>query len=392
MQNDGIKKLVETRYGKNIAFSNECEELSVHIKKSIQAIISPQTLRRLLGFIDDDVQPSKRTLHYISMYCGFQNYQELVKNLSNKTETTVSEKDDLSLIKQFYNIELSDNIIDINYHRACSNIAKIILKNPSLFEELAGYLSKNPVSQIYFFERFPFISGLCNGYLIHLKKYLQEKKTVEAKLFSNCLFFLGAYLSGNLKDQKKYLDIINAIQNIDKLHPFPIARKIMSNILYAYEIKDTGSIKHWTKIAFEQENKFQIEWKSRSIFPFYHYLMVDCFNLIGDYETSMKFIKIAELDYKSYNDGTIEIGYYESFDLMKAICLYHLGEKNDAKRILNRTDSSALQFTFYEYHLIHRLKLEIKMCSGNSIKKQKLQKALADLIIKTGFTKLAINS
>ena len=390
MQNDSLKKVVETRYGKNIAFSNECEELSVHIKKSIQAIISPQTLRRLLGFIDDGVLPSKRTLHYISMYCGFQNYQELVKNLSNKTETTVSEKDDLSLIKQFYNIELSDNIIDINYHRACSNIAKIILKNPSLFEELAGYLSKNPVSQIYFFERFPFISGLCNGYVIHLKKYLQEKKTVEAKLFSNCLFFLGAYLSGNLKDQKKYLDIINAIQNIDKIHPFPIARKIMSNVLYAYEIKDTESFKQWTKKAFEQEHKYQTEWKSRNIFPFYHYLMVDCFNLIGDYETSMKFIKIAELDYKSYNDGTIENGYYESFDLMKAICIFHLGQKNDAKRILNRTDSNALQFTFYEYHLIHRLKLEIKMCSGNSIKKQKLEKALADLIIKTGFTQLAL--
>ena len=119
--------------------------------------------------------------------------------------------------------------------------------------------------------------------------------------------------------------------------------------------------------------------------------MVDCFNLIGDYTTSMKFIKIAELDYKSYNDGSIENGYYESFDLMKAICLYHLGEKNDAKRILNRTDSSALQFTFYEYHLIHRLRLEIKMCSNTaSVKKQKLQKVLADLIIKTGFTKLAL--
>jgi hypothetical protein len=391
MQKNGIKKLVETRYGKNISFSNECEELSLHIKKSIQAIISPQTLRRLLGFIDDDVQPSKRTLHYISMYCGFQNHQELVKNLSHKTKETVTGKDDLFLIKQFYNIELSDNNIDINYQRACGNIAKIILKNPSLFEELAGYLSKNPVSQIYFFERYPYISGLCNGYLIHLKKYLQEKKTSEAKLFANCLFFLGAYLSGNLKDQKKYLDVINAIQNVDKLHPFPIARKIMSNILYASQIKDTESIKHWTKKAFEQENKFQIEWKSRSIFPFYHYLMVDCFNLIGDYATSMKFVKIAELDYKSYNDGSIENGYYESFDLMKAICLYHIGEKNDAKRILNRTDSSALQFTFHEYHLIHRLRLEIKMCSNaNSVKKQKLQKALADLIIKTGFTQLAL--
>ena len=101
MQNDGIKKLVETRYGKNIAFSNECEELSLHIKKSIQAIISPQTLRRLLGFIDDDVQPSKRTLHYISMYCGFQNFQELEINLSYKTKETVTEKIDLTLIKQF---------------------------------------------------------------------------------------------------------------------------------------------------------------------------------------------------------------------------------------------------------------------------------------------------
>jgi hypothetical protein len=55
------------------------------------------------------------------------------------------------------------------------------------------FLNKNPVSQIYFFERYPFISGLCNGYLVHLKKYLQEKKTTEAKLFANCLFFLGAY-------------------------------------------------------------------------------------------------------------------------------------------------------------------------------------------------------
>ena len=92
MQNDGIKKLVETRYGKNIAFSNECEELSLHIKKSIQAIISPQTLRRLLGFIDDDVQPSKRTLHYISMYCGFQNFQELEINLIyNEQQKTIQE-------------------------------------------------------------------------------------------------------------------------------------------------------------------------------------------------------------------------------------------------------------------------------------------------------------
>ena len=106
MQNDGIKKLVETRYGKNIAFSNECEELSLHIKKSIQAIISPQTLRRLLGFIDDGVLPSKKTQHYISVYCGFQNYQELAKKLSNKTEETESGKDEISLIKQFYNIEL----------------------------------------------------------------------------------------------------------------------------------------------------------------------------------------------------------------------------------------------------------------------------------------------
>lgn len=390
MNQEKLKQLIENRYGKSISFSNECEELSMHIKKTINAIISPQTLRRVLGFIKDDVVPSKRTMHYISLYCGFENIQKLTESFSQELKNSSAEAEKLELIKEFYNIDLYE-IVDINYQRACGNIAKLIIKNPKLFQQLSGYLSKNPVSQVYFFERYPYISGLCSGYEIHLKKYLQEKKTNEAKLFGNCLLFLGAYLSNNIKDQKKYLDIINSIDKLDKIHPFPRARKIMSNVLYAYQCNDIASLNYWTKRSFEEEKILQKEWKNKNVFPFYHYLMVDCFNLIGDYESSYQFVKIAELDYKSYNDGTIEKGYYESFDLMKAISLFHIGLKSDAKRILNRTESSAFQFTFKEYHLIHRLKLEIKFCANSeSAKKQKLQLELDNLIQQTGFVKLAL--
>ncbi len=390
MNQEKLKQLIENRYGKSISFSNECEELSMHIKKTIHAIISPQTLRRILGFINDDVVPSKRTMHYISLYCGFENIQQLTESFSQNLKNSSAEAENIELIKEFYNIELYESL-DINYQRACGNIAKLIIKNPKLFQQLSGYLSKNPVSQVYFFERYPYISGLCSGYEIHLKKYLQEKKTNEAKLFGNCLLFLGAYLSNNLKDQKKYLDIINSIEKIDTIHPFPRARKIMSNLLYAHQCNDLDTIKFWTKKSFEEEKTMQKEWKNKNVFPFYHYLMVDCFNLIGDFESSFQFIKIAELDYKSYNDGTIEIGYFESFDLMKAICFYHIGLKSDAKRILSRIENSAFQFTFRNYHLIHRLKLEIMFCAKTqSAKKQKLQMELANLISQTGFIKLAL--
>jgi hypothetical protein len=376
---------IQERFGRELRFSYECEELSNHIYECIHIRVSAQTLRRVFGFIKDKVQTSNRVIGYLSIYCGYENYKSLINsnNSNNKTENLNQIAD---TIKQFYNIQYT-NLNDINYQRACGNIAKMIATNKPLFNKLSGYLANNTVSQIYFFERYPYVANLSDDYLIHIKRYMQSKKTNEAQLFSNCIFFLSYYLRQKNDELSKYLKKINSIEITDDIHYFPRARKMMSNILYAHLNKDHSQLKKLIELSFEEEKKLNKSTNSNIFFPFYHYIMVDCFILIRDYESAMKVFKIAELDYKSYNDGSVEQGYYEHFDLMKATTYYHLGEEKSAKRILNRLDSSAVIFTFQDYHNLNRKILEYNMSGHESAKKRPaLKKEIESLIKRTGYT------
>lgn len=376
---------IQGRFGREINFSYECEELSNHIFQCIHIRVSAQTLRRLLGFIKDNVKTSNRTLEYLSIYCGYENFDSLINSEKSKKDT--ENIDHITeTIKQFYNIQVT-NINDINYQRACGNVAKIIVTNKPLFDKLSSYLASNKASQIYFFERYPYVARLNDEYLLHMKRYMQSKKSNEAQLFGNCLFFLSYYLRQKFDLLPKYLKRINSIEITDDIHYFPRARKMMSNILFAHLNGDSQLLKKLVELSFEEEKKLSKNINSNIFFPFYHYIMVDCFILISDYENAMKVFKIAELDYKSYNDGSIEQGYFEHFDLMKAITYFHLGDESSAKRILNRIDSSTVIFTFQDYHNLNRKILEYKMTGKDSIRKRNiLKKDIQTLIKQTGYT------
>lgn len=382
--NSLLHKKVENRFGRPIKFSYECVELSAHIKKSINTNISPQTLRRVMGFIKDNVKTSNRILDYISIYCGYDNYETLLLNKENKNQQI--DESIVDTIKLFYNIEINKSY-DINYQRASGNIAKLIVTNSALFNKLSGFLAKKEASQIYFFERYPYIDGLNESYLSHLQKYMQNKKTKESDLFGYTLHFLSHYLRENFDELPKYIKKINEIDNTNEIHPFPIARKLMSNIVFAHYNNDQYAINEWTKVVFSEEKNINKKYKSNNVFPFYHYIIADYFNLIGEYESALKVYKIAELDYKSYNDGSIEFGYYENFDLMKAITYYNTGDKQAAKRILKRIDSSMVQFTFQDYHNINRKILEYNLTGPLTSRKKELLKEEINLLIdKTGYT------
>ena len=376
---------IQERFGREIKFSYECEELSSHIFQCIHIRVSAQTLRRLFGFIKDDVKTSNRMLEYLSNYCGFENLNSLLNSYKQNTDKQNLDPI-IETIKQFYDIELADTN-DLNYQRACGNIAKLIVSNEKLFEKLSSYLANNKVSQIYFFERYPFVAKLNDKYLVHLKRYMQSKKTNEAQLFGNCLFFLSYYLRQKNNELPKYLNKINSIKITDDIHYFPRARKMMSNILYAYLKNDKALLKEFINKSFTEERELSKHKNNSVYFPFYHYIMIDCFILIRDFESAMRVFKIAELDFKGYNDGTIEHGYYEHFDLMKAITYYHLGDEKSAKRILNRIDSSVVKFTFQDYHNLNRKILEYNMSGKDAIRKRNvLKKEIESLIKQTGYT------
>jgi hypothetical protein len=209
-----------------------------------------------MGFIKDNVKTSNRILDYISMYCGYENYETLLLNKENKDQQI--DESIVDTIKLFYNIEINKSF-DINYQRACGNIANLIVKNPPLFNKLSGYLAKNEASQIYFFERYPYIDGLNDTYLSHLRKYMQNKKSKESELFGYTLHFLSHYLRENYDELPKIIKKINDINITNEIHPFPIARKLMSNIVFAHYNNDQYAINEWTKVVFSEEKNINIK-------------------------------------------------------------------------------------------------------------------------------------
>lgn len=383
-----IVQHLSSRFGKPIVFSQECEDLSVHIKYITGVKVSSQTLRRLLGFINDGAKPNQSTLQVICNYCGLDEVRQLYN--SNNHQYVLVDLEQIASLKEFYNIELTPGY-DFNYHKACGNVARRIINHPKYLNALSGFLTKSPVAQIFFFERFPYIDGMAGDYKKHFKRYVQSKKDHEAQLFGNCILFLGAYLNQNKKEATDYLTRINSIASNEEMHPFPQARKIMSNILYHHRYGDKTELVKWKKTAFEEEKK-QLRGNMPSAhFPFFQFTMADAFNLVGDYESALKMFHIADLDYKRYDNALVELGYFECFDLVRAITYYHIGRKEDAIRILNRIESAKFIFICHDYFLIQQKILELNMCKSTTTKKyHKLETELNRLIYKTGFTTFKI--
>lgn len=376
---------IQKTFGSTILYSKDCLLLSEDIFNKIQIRISAQTLRRLMNFINDGVNISNTSLNHLSVYCGYENYLDFTK-LNNDNKKTVDSKE-VKHIKLFYSIHVKTNGFDDNYHNASKNISKLLLANDSLLAKTSTFLSKNPASQVYFFERFPFIDRLSSGYNFHLKKYLYEKKSGEAQLFGNCLLYLGYALANNSKRHKQ-IALINEIEIDEKIHPFPLARKYACNLIEHYLNQNKTELNHWITISIKESNKINKTKKEYLNFPYFQFIIADTFNLIERPIEAAEILKICELDYKRIPDSTLDEGYIEALDLIKAINLFYLGKKSDCKRILNRLQAKDIIFIMHDYFQIQRLIVEINLFKNThtGIKIQKKQNQLNALIKKTNFT------
>jgi hypothetical protein len=361
-----LKEKIELRFGRKILFYNDCIELSDHIFQNIAIRISPQTLRRIFNFINDSVKPSLRTLNLLSQYCGYIDLDELE---AHSTDTSISDSISSSqIIKLFYQIEQL-NEQDINYHTAAGNIAKVILHSPKLIDELQHFISKNSISQIYFFERYPYIDAVSTlNYRKLIKLYLQEKKDTSAQLFGHCLLHLGSVLSLDFKSSKSLLSQINKIGFKEHFHPFLQARYIMANLLQAYIENQSRNLDYFKNLAFEVEKRQSRGKEPGVIFPYFQYILADAFNLIQDYEAAYKMIQICDLDYNRIAVGKIANGYFDALDLMKAICIGNLDRKEAANRILNRLQAQDIIFIQHDYFLIQRYLLELNFSTARKNK------------------------
>ena len=71
------KELLEQKCGREIRLSADCEYLALDVESVTGEHIGVNTLKRLLGFIEDERQPRTSTLDIIARYLGFENWQTL---------------------------------------------------------------------------------------------------------------------------------------------------------------------------------------------------------------------------------------------------------------------------------------------------------------------------
>ena len=122
-------------------------------------------------------------------------------------------------------------------------------------------------------------------------------------------------------------------------------------------------------------------------FPFFQFILADIFNLIERPIESEIMLQICELDYKRLPGFSLDEGYIEALDLIKAINLFQLGKLNDAKRILKRNKSKDIVFIMHDYFLIQRLIVELRLIKSKaSTKYITINNQLLNLIEKTNFT------
>ena len=68
------RKHIEEKFGKEIRYPLDCIALSVTIEKNTGDRVSPNTIKRLLGIIDEEREPRLFTLDAIAKYLGFHNW------------------------------------------------------------------------------------------------------------------------------------------------------------------------------------------------------------------------------------------------------------------------------------------------------------------------------
>ena len=302
---------------------------------------------------------------------------------SPTTFQPLSSTDEAELYLSFYSIDLKDEE-DINYHNACRNIAERILTNPTLFAHLASPLAQHPTSQVFFYERFPYIDGLGGDYARGLRLYLQHKKDPQAQLFVHSLLLLGGLLTQNHSVANEHYEVLQHAELHNAYHPFVIARVMGSRILYKHCVSkqpietELRDIYEWNSY-FSSPSKIQF-W----VFPYYQFLICDYLNLAGLQEHSAAILN--DIPKRKYQPWQAEVNYMEAFVIIQALANCRKAPEAFLDWEQHYKGWPMLRVLFHHFYRLQVLATCLSLNKRATRQSRLLQKEFEDLVQATGFT------
>lgn len=81
---------VEQKYQKGLRTTTDFEEFSFYLSNQIGESISPSTLKRLWGYVNDNHEPRIRTLDLLARYLDYTNFKDFTIDLKIKNNQNSS--------------------------------------------------------------------------------------------------------------------------------------------------------------------------------------------------------------------------------------------------------------------------------------------------------------
>jgi hypothetical protein len=316
----------------------------------------------------------------LSLYNGFPNWHSFTEQLADKNFRALTLDQEASLYLSFYEIDINEER-DMNYHNASKNIALRILFNSQLLSKLSSSLASNPVSQVYFFERFPYTDGLDSPvYKRSIQQYLQ-KQTTEAQVFGNSLLFLSAFLCNKPKELDRSYEQLMKFKLNDNIHPFAIARFLGSKLLY-HQLKNKSlgeimnEIDEWNNFFLPKE-KITI-WQ----YPYFQHLMACYLNLAGLFNESYKVIRSIRMEDEEYE---IESGYKEALHVISSIARHSVSSFDYKTWFTDESENyfETISPLFKSFYQLQALCVYRSLLKGK--KREKVDERIQHMVNQTGF-------
>jgi len=373
-----LKGYIHQSFGKAITHSVECEQLSADVQRVTGQYLSPNTLRRFLGFLQSPFSPAPKTLNTLAAYTGFSNWPSYIQKEHKEEYSPMTIDQEINLILGFYQIDMKEEG-DMNYHNACRNIALRIISNPALLEKLSPQLAKNPVSQIYFFERFPFIDGLCREYKRSVQLYLQ-KKTGESKVFGQCLLLLSEFLCGNYKSVRMQFEKLKIHTPNTSMHPFVVARYIGSHIL---DRKVRNESIDDCVVESNKWNNYFLHKESNTFwqYPYFQHMMAGYYNLAGYFDEAYHLVRTVKYVQKKIE---IEKGYMEALEIVSQLS-HHKHQPEAFKKWVRTTSCLEECVPFFKKFYKLQVLSAYRNLLNEGKRKQEVATQITDLVKQTGF-------
>lgn len=375
-----LRTYIEKTLGRRILSSTDCRYLHNDIKQKTGLSISFNTLRRFFNLMDTKHEQSIYTLDILARYCGFTSYDNFnmrVQSIAPPQPGQTNAELLLYLVMLFKDTEVKD-ASDLTFYKMVAQTINFLDSHTALIDEFQFEIARTLNGQTFYFEHFVNIDRLNDHYGEGIRYYLNENKTPAGQLFGNYLYCLKYFLTMNIIELKKRHTSVMGYDVTPATNLATAGYYFSIQLLYAYTTKSYADHlldkirKYYSALDTSKESPL-------TVINFFNALLQTLL-LTELFEDALFYIDDMLNYIKKINLHPYKNSLLQNTHLLKAIALYHCGNKTGSKQLFDTINP--LNFFFLSKEFMTILYLSLKQCFKKSANEQN---QINDLIRKTGF-------